>query len=312
MTERRATIFNIQKYNMYDGPGVRTLIFFKGCPLRCRWCSNPESQLRRPQVLFKSDFCTHCGACASVCPAGVHAMTPQGRHVVRPDAECTGCRACEKRCLASALAVAGEVKSISELMAVVEEDKPFYDTSGGGVTLGGGEALAQPEAALNLLTACKMRGIHTALETCGMARPETIQAVAEVADLWLYDVKHMDPERHHALTGARNETILANLRALLENRRHVTIRVPLLKGVNDDEANLRALADFLAPYKDRGHFHGVDLLPYHKMGVGKYEQLGLAYPLADLNASPGLSEADVERAQGVLRRQGVAASVIRH
>ncbi|MDR0338940.1 MAG: choline TMA-lyase-activating enzyme [Desulfovibrio sp.] len=310
MIERKALIFNVQKYNMYDGPGVRTLVFFKGCPLRCGWCSNPEGQLRAFQILYKKDNCVNRGACVAVCPAGVHAMDPAtGRHAIRPDAECIGCRKCETACTASALAVSGERKTISELLAVIEEDRLFYETSGGGVTLGGGEALAQPEAALSLLTACRQRGIHTALETCGYARPEVLDRAAAVTDLFLYDVKHMDPERHLELTGARNETILGNLASLLENRKNVRIRVPLLKGLNDDDANIEAMCRYLAPFKGGMNCKGVDLLPYHKLGVNKYGQLGMEYSL------PGdyrLAEADLERIEGRISGHGIPVAIIRH
>lgn len=309
MIERKALIFNIQKYNMYDGPGVRTLVFFKGCPLRCTWCSNPEGQLKRFQVLFKRNQCVDCGACVPVCPAGIHRMTPQGRHEVGREPECVGCRACEQVCREKALAIVGEKRSIADLMEVIEEDRPFYEMSGGGVTLGGGEVLMQPEAATSLLMACKQRGINTAIETCGYARPETIEKVAEYVDLFLYDVKHMDSDRHHELTGVRNEMILRNLVWLLENRHNVKIRMPLLKGCNDGEAELSKVVDFLGPYRDYKNFKGVDLLPYHKMGVGKYGQLDMEYPV---KGDPKLSEANLERIEERIRAYNFPVSVVRH
>ena len=310
MIERKALIFNIQKYNMYDGPGVRTLVFFKGCPLRCQWCSNPEGQRRGFEVLFKKEQCVLCGACVAACPAGVHRLAPGGsRHEMNHEAECIGCRECERVCPGSALAVAGETKTMSELMAIIEEDRPFYETSGGGVTLGGGEALMQPEAVINLLMACKQRGINTAMETCGYARPEVLQKVAEFVDMFLYDIKHMNPDQHRELTGVRTETILANAQWLLENRHHVKIRVPLLKGLNDGADTLRQLAAFLAPWREAGHFHGIDLLPYHKLGVNKYVQLEQEYPL---KGDPTLSEADLSRAAAVFEEAGLPVTVVRH
>ena len=310
MIERKALIFNIQKYNMYDGPGVRTLVFFKGCPLRCRWCSNPEGQLRRFEVLYKKNACVHCGACVSVCPEGIHRMSlGHTRHEVARDAECVGCRKCETACKAGALAVSGEMKSISSLLAVIEEDRPFYETSGGGVTLGGGEVLMQPEAAASLLTACKQQGINTALETCGYARPETLRAIAEHTELFLFDIKHMDSDRHHEQTGVRNESILSNLVWLLENKHAVKIRIPLLKGVNDGEDNLSRLIDFLRPHQTRKNFKGVDILPYHKMGVGKYGQLGREYPV---QSDAVLTEADLARVENRLQQENFTVSVIRH
>ncbi len=306
--ERKALIFNVQKYNLHDGPGIRTLVFFKGCPLRCQWCSNPEGQKTGHEILFKAESCVACGACAEVCPAGVHVM--QGdRHLVRRDVSCLGCRACEQACLHGAVAVAGERKDISEIMRIVREDLPFYQSSGGGVTLSGGEVLMQPEAALSLLSACRREGISTAVETCGFTRPEVMEAAAKEVDLFLYDIKHMDPKEHHRWTGVRNETVLENLTMLLERRRRVRARIPLLKGVNDGEENLRATADFLEPWKDLPHFDGLDILPYHRLGVGKYAQVGLEYPF---QGDPRLSEEDLARVEGYFRKRGFRVSLVRH
>lgn len=310
MVERKALIFNIQKYNLYDGPGIRTLVFFKGCPLRCLWCSNPEGQLRSYQILFKKDRCVDCGACAAVCPQGVHVMdSATGRHVIMRDVECVGCRKCADACPQGALSISGEYRTISDIMSVIEEDVPFYQSSGGGVTLGGGEVLMQPEAAVNLLTACKQRGINTAIETCGYARPKVVRKAAEVTDLFLFDVKHMDSDRHYQLTGVRNELILENLQWLFENRRNVKVRVPLLKGVNDGGQDIESLVRFLEPYKDHRNCKGIDLLPYHKMGVNKYAQLGREYPLP---GDPALSEEDLERVERVIKQYDFPVTVIRH
>ena len=308
VVERKALIFNIQKYNLYDGPGIRTLVFFKGCPLRCLWCSNPEGQLRGHQILFKQDRCVDCGACASVCPAGVHVMEGN-RHVIRRNAECVGCRRCEQACARAAIGVTGEYRTISEIMDVIEQDRPFYESSGGGVTLGGGEVLMQPDAAVNLLTACRRRGISTAMETCGYARPEVVRRAAEVTDLFLFDLKHMDSDRHHQLTGVRNELILENLRWLFENRYNVKVRVPLLKGVNDSRSDIEAMVRFLSPYKDHRNCRGIDLLPYHKLGVNKYAQLGRSYPLP---GDPSLSDEDLARVEEIIRHCDFPVTVIRH
>ena len=310
MIERKALIFNIQKYNMYDGPGVRTLIFFKGCPLRCKWCSNPEGQLRPFQVLYKRDLCIHCGQCVPVCPVGIHKIAPGSRlHEMDRNVECIGCRKCEEACTATALKVVGEQKTISELLDIIEEDRPFYETSGGGITLGGGECLMQPEAALNLLVACKQRGIHTAIETCGYARPEVLEKFAAFTDLFLFDVKHMDSDAHYAMTGVRNESILTNVQWLFENRYNVKIRVPLVKGFNDSEENFRQLLQFLQPYRDYKNFKGLDILPYHKMGVNKYSQLSWTYEMEDASS---LSDADLERVEGYCTQSGLQVAVIRH
>lgn len=310
MIERKARIFNIQKYNMYDGPGVRTIVFFKGCPLRCKWCSNPESQKKHYQVLYKENLCVHCGDCVSVCPAGVHRISDaSGRHEFVANSTCIGCRACEAACHKDALSVVGEMKTISELVAIIEEDRPFYDMSGGGVTLGGGEALLQPEAAANLLMVCKQLGINTAIETCGYAKTEAVLKVAEFTDLFLFDVKHMDSDCHYELTGVRNELILKNLTTLLQNRFAVQIRMPLLKGVNDRAEDIEALIRFLTPFRDYRNLKGIDLLPYHKLGVNKYRQLGWDYPI---EGDPSLGDADLDRIEGWIREYNFPVTIVRH
>ncbi|MBI4806562.1 MAG: choline TMA-lyase-activating enzyme [Desulfovibrio sp.] len=310
MIERKALIFNIQKYNTHDGHGVRTLVFFKGCPLRCKWCSNPEGQVRQYQVLFKKNLCVHCGACVPVCPVGIHKMPPHSRqHEIARNIECIGCRKCEEACTVSALAVSGEKKTISELVEIIEEDKPFYDMSGGGVTLGGGDPLMQPEAAANLLMVCRQRGINTAVETCGYARPETLMKIAEYTDLFLYDVKHMNSERHYELTGVRNESILSNLKMLFEYRHNVRIRIPLLKDVNDTMDDCRKLIQFLMPFKDFKNFKGIDILPYHKLGTNKYSQLGWDYRMG---GDPVLNSTDLDRITACFDEHDLRVSVLRH
>lgn len=310
MIERKALVFNIQKYNMYDGPGIRTLVFFKGCALRCKWCSNPESQSRRFEVLFKKNVCVNCGRCVAVCPVGIHGMTNAGAcHVVDRTKDCINCGKCVHACPESALAIAGERKGISELLDVVEQDWLFYENSGGGVTVGGGEPMMQHEAVANLLLACKHKGIHTAMETAGYAKPEVVRALAEVVDLFLFDIKHMNPEKHYELTGVRNEMILANLHWLLENGYNVHIRMPLLKGYNDDDAEMHSVGKFLSVHSGRKNFKGVDLLPYHKMGVSKYAQLDMDYAIKD---NPVLDDADMQRMEDILKGYGLNVKVIRH
>lgn len=307
--ERKAFIFNKQKYNMYDGPGVRTLIFFKGCPLRCKWCSNPEGLEKKYQIMLKPASCISCGACVPACPVGIHSIAEDGQHKIDRSIDCLGCGSCVESCLNSALKVAGEQHTISELLEYIEEDRAFYEQSGGGVTLGGGEVTAQPEAAANLLMVCKQVGINTAIETCGYAKKENLLKIAEFVDLFLFDIKHIDPDRHFELTGVRNEMILENLQELLHRRHHVKIRMPMLKGINDSEAEIRGVIDFLMPYKDYKNFEGIDLLPYHKLGVNKYVQLGMDYPI---QGDPSLSDEDLDRIEGWIREYDFPVSVIRH
>ncbi|WP_300382329.1 choline TMA-lyase-activating enzyme [Clostridium sp.] len=308
--QRKATIFNIQKYNMYDGPGVRTLIFFQGCPLRCKWCANPEGILKKYRVMFKSNSCVDCGACVSVCPVGIHTISKESlKHEVNRDIDCIGCGKCEKACLQSALSIVGEVKTISELLEIIEEDRDFYEVSGGGVTLGGGEVLMQPEAASNLLMACKQEGINTAIETCGYANLESVLKVAEFTDLFLFDMKHIDSDKHVQVTGVRNEQILENLKELLNRKYNVKIRMPLLKGVNDCKEDIENTIKFLIPFKDYKNFKGIDLLPYHKMGVNKYKQLGIDYPI---KGDPSLSNEDLDRIESWIKNYDLDVKVIRH
>ena len=307
--ERKAFIFNKQKYNMYDGPGVRTLVFFKGCPLRCKWCSNPEGLERKYQIMFKPTTCVSCGSCVPVCPQKIHSISSSGEHIIDRSIDCIGCGQCVEACIPEALKVAGEQVPISELLEYVEQDRAFYDQSGGGVTLGGGEVTSQPEAAINLLQACKQEGLHTAIETCGYTKKETILRFAEYVDLFLFDLKHIDPDRHFELTGVRNEMILENLEELIMKRNHVKVRMPMLKGINDSEAEIRGVIEFLKPFREFKNFEGIDLLPYHKLGVNKYVQLGMDYPI---EGDPSLDDADLDRIEGWIREYDFPVSVIRH
>ena len=307
--ERKAFIFNKQKYNMYDGPGVRTLVFFKGCPLRCKWCSNPEGLERKYQIMFKPTTCVSCGSCVPVCPQKIHSISSSGEHIIDRSIDCIGCGQCVEACIPDALKIAGEQVPISELLEYVEQDRAFYDQSGGGVPLGGGEVTSQPEAAINLLQACKQEGLHTAIETCGYTKKETILRFAEYVDLFLFDLKHIDPDRHFELTGVRNEMILENLEELIMKRNHVKVRMPMLKGINDSEAEIRGVIEFLKPFREFKNFEGIDLLPYHKLGVNKYVQLGMDYPI---EGDPSLDDADLDRIEGWIREYDFPVSVIRH
>lgn len=310
--ERKAFISNIQKYNMYDGPGVRTLVFFKGCPLRCKWCSNPETMERKYQIMYKRNSCVDCGACIAACPVGIHRMAKTtSEHEINRDIDCIGCGKCVDACRTFALSVSGEIKTISELLEIVEEDRMFYDLSGGGLTVGGGDPLMQHDAVANLLMACKQSGINTAMETSGYARLEHLLQVSPFTDLFLFDLKHIDSDRHYELTGVRNEQILKNLSELLKRRYNVKVRMPMLKGVNDNQKDIEGVVNFLMPFRDHKNFKGIDLLPYHKFGVNKYKQLGREYPLDEFS-DPSLSSEDLSKIEGWIKKYDFPVVVINH
>lgn len=304
-----AQVFNIQKYSIYDGPGIRTLVFLQGCPLRCLWCANPEGQSPAAKVLLHRSLCVHCGDCVPACPMHLHTLsgTPP-RHGFEP-AGCTGCGACVGACGHGALGLSGKTMSIEEILASVLEDRDFYETSGGGLTVGGGEPLMQWQAVYALLQACRREGIHTAMETCGQAEAGVIEQIAPLVDLFLYDLKHMDTHKHRALTGVGNETILKNMVWLFEQGYRVRARLPLINSCNADEHALRAVAAFLAPWRAAPCLDGVDLLPYHRLGIQKYESLGMPYRL-DAQAAVGAEQ--LQLAQSIFEEQGLSVAIIRH
>lgn len=276
-------VYNIQRMSGQDGPGLRTTVFLKGCPLSCQWCSNPESQDRRPQLLMFPKLCSGCEACVSVCPQ--QAIVMGGDHLSRTNRhKCVACGACAAVCPHKAREIAGKVMTVADVMRVVEKDELFYQNSGGGVTFCGGEPTASGEFLLELMQACRNRGYHICLDTCGHCEQQAFLKAAAASDLILFDCKHMDTTIHKQFTGVGNERILSNLKKLLEAHYAVRIRIPLMPGINDTKSNIAALADFLKPY---GIFD-VDILPCHTFGSSKYEALGLnppshlPYPKEDL------------------------------
>ena len=271
-------VFNIQRYSVNDGPGIRTLVFFKGCPLRCEWCSNPESQSRKRQVMYFENLCSHCGACVTACPQDCIFLTGEKR-AYNPTG-CLVCGACESDCPNTAVKVVGERMSIQEMVAIAEKDYLFYLNSGGGVTLGGGEPTMQPAFAARLLKELKAIGVHTAMETCGYTKWPVFEQLTPHLDLLLYDVKHFDPHIHQQHTGKSNARILNNLKHLLKENTPIIIRIPVIPGFNDNAQTMKNIASFLGRH-DNGIIERVDLLPYHKLGVGKYAALNCAYALED-------------------------------
>ena len=292
-------VFNIMRFSLDDGPGIRTAVFLKGCPLECWWCHNPESQGFQPALLYFEDRCRRCGDCIPVCPRG--AIGNQDG-VVRLSAACQACGTCVEACLAGAREVAGREMTVAEVVDEVERDSVFFDQSGGGVTLSGGEPLSQPGFAAALLWECRARGIHTVLDTCGMADETTFLRVSAQADLVLYDLKLVDAALHARYTGAANAGILRNLEALAATGRPVIVRVPLIPGVNDGADQIAGLASLL----HRLGLSRLDLLPYHRIGIQKYRRLGVAYRMEEVRVP---SAAEIDRAAGRLRGEGFTVRV---
>ena len=284
-------VFDIRRYSIHDGPGIRTTVFFKGCPLACFWCHNPESQASGPEIFYRESRCVRCKACAAACMNEAISWK-DGVPTVDPE-RCERCGVCAEACVADARELVGREMTAAEVMAEVERDTPFYEESGGGVTLSGGEPLMQPEFARELLEACKARGIHTALDTCGHASWETLDRLRPYVDLFLYDLKLIDDDRHRRFTGASNESLLNNLQLLSRHGHNIILVVPVMPGVNDDTDAVRRLGEFAAALPNQ---RGVVLLPFHRLGVDKYALLGREYPYPDLEAPAEERLSEIARA----------------
>lgn len=262
------TIFRIARFSVHDGPGIRTTVFLKGCPLRCRWCHSPESQNAAPQLALHDDRCLVCGTCLPNCDQG--AIAEANGRFATDFSRCRACGACVARCPSGAREIVGRLVSCDDLVREIERDVVFFDESGGGVTFSGGEPLMQADFLESMLVACRDRGLHVAVDTCGMAEPRTAERVLPLADLVLFDVKVVDEARHRRATGGSNATILANLRALAARRAEVRIRFPLVPALTADDENVRAVGQLLASLG----LVRVDVLPCHRAGLAKYERIG--------------------------------------
>jgi pyruvate formate lyase activating enzyme len=278
ITMAKGLISHIQRYSIHDGPGIRTLVFFKGCPLTCLWCSNPETQKSSPEVLYSKIKCKNCDHCLSACNLNAIEDIDGGKAINR--SLCDTCGMCVEACPNEALEIAGRSMTTEEVLIEVEKDMVFYRSSGGGITLSGGESLSQPEFSTKLLRDCYNRGIHTALETCGYQTWETLATMLPYTDLVLYDLKCMDPEKHKLLTGVSNRIILENARKVASEKIPMIVRLPVIPGYTDSEANIKAAAEFIATLDGVTE---VDLLPYHRLGEAKYEKLGIGYHLEGLS-----------------------------
>ena len=251
----KAMIFDIQRNSFVDGPGIRTTVFFKGCNLRCKWCHNPESQSFEKQMMFYKDKCTGCGKCREVCPNHLQS--------------CDFCGKCELYCPAEARKICGREYTSGEVLAEVIKDKAFYENSGGGVTFSGGECMLQLDFLCEILKKCKAAGIHTAVDTAGNVQWESFEKILPFTDLFLYDIKAFGAELHRKGTGVSNELILENLKNL-SGRADIIVRIPVIGGYNDNDDEIRQIADFLKQIK----IIKAELLPYHAMGEHKYTALG--------------------------------------
>ncbi|HBG20172.1 MAG TPA: glycyl-radical enzyme activating protein [Desulfobulbaceae bacterium] len=271
MTALSATIFAIKRYALHDGPHIRTTIFFKGCPLACHWCHNPEGMDFRVEILSLTEKCVGCRECLEKCPAQVLQLTPDG--IRRDENRCTLCRTCTLTCPALAHESTGRQIGVGELVAEITKDLPFFDQSGGGITCSGGEPLCQPEFLYAFLTACGALGIHRAVDTSGFAPTETLLRIATVTDLFLFDVKLMDSKRHELYTGVTNDLIFGNLKALAATGKPIRLRLPVIAGVNADEENIRAAGALAADCR----VEGIDVLPYHPSATAKYRKLKKIY-----------------------------------
>ena len=319
-------IFDVKRFALHDGPGLRTTVFLKGCPLSCLGCHNPEGQQTVPELLFRPDRCTACGDCVPACPQGALNLNDKGLQVAWDRCGLDG--ACVEVCLPGALEMVGGSKTVEEVLSVLEDDRIYFDESKGGVTFSGGEPFSQPDFLRSLLLGCRERELPVVLDTCGHVQPELFKELAPLASHILFDLKLLDEERHEIYTGVHNRWILANLRwagggfgigdgpGTGDGSRageglgkadsaapRLTVRIPLIPGVNDDEGNLRKTARFVAKLERPPP---VDVLPYHRLGVEKYHRTGRNYRLPDVEPPP---EETVETAVRLLKDAGLEVTV---
>ncbi len=295
-------VSDIQRYSLHDGPGIRTVVFLKGCPLSCLWCANPESQPTTPQLMITAKPCIACEDCVRVCPQSAVSMDTGNPGQPEPIVDwslCDLCLKCVEVCLPGTLTRVGEILSVAEVIDAITLDMPFYVRSGGGMTLSGGEPTKQAEFSSSILTNCQLQGIHTAIETCGYCTWERLEQLHPHCDLIYFDLKHLDADLHREFTGQSNKIILENFERLVKVHPNVIVRLPLVPGYNDDDEHLLHLTSYLASIQADLK---VELIPYHKLGRSKYERLGLEFLLPDI---PTVDDGQLAERQRFLQTHGL-------
>ncbi len=308
-------VFNVQRFTIHDGPGMRTEFFLKGCPLHCRWCSNPESQRLQPEVGVYRQKCIGrrvCGACTEVCPEGSELFHfTVGKLAAIDRSRCTDCLRCLSECPSDALKRWGEPMSVEHCMALIRRDRGYYERSGGGVTVSGGDPLLQADFVAALFRACRAEGIHTCCESTLHGPWREVEKLLPVTDLFISDLKHMDTAVHREYCGAGNEVILQNLERLCAEGRELILRIPVIPGINDDKENIRASADFI---QDRlhGRIRTLQLLSFMRLGEEKYRSLGQDYPMTELRFRRSSFQKQVEAIADYFQSRGIHCLVGTH
>lgn len=295
--ESKGCVFNIQKFSTNDGPGIRTTVFLKGCPLHCGWCSNPESQAQKPQILWDLSKCVRCQQCVQTCPQHAVQFDVESGSIRFDFKTCVGCGACVAQCPQEALTLEGEWKDVEDVVAVCLQDRVFYEGSGGGVTLSGGEPMMQPNFAAALLSRLKQEGIATAIETTGYAPSAVFNRLLPDIDLFLFDCKHYDRQKHYEATGVYNDPILQNLKTALQSGKEVIVRIPVIPGVNNQLDDAQGFCELFQTLGVKR----INLLPFHQFGERKYDFLNRVY---SLHGIPALHEADLEAFRAVFFKNG--------
>jgi len=300
-TTEKYIVFKIDRMTVNNGPGLRTVVYLKGCPLHCIWCSTPESQKTYPEIAVYPDRCTHCGYCVPVCP--LHAIKLTKETVSIDQTQCNNCGKCAEVCAPQALKLLGKAMTVEELLEEVKKDTIFYKQSGGGVTVSGGEPLLAPEFLKRFLSACREEGINTGIDTCGHVPWENIEQVLPYTNFFLWDIKHMDPEKHREFTSVTNQLILSNARAVSKAGIPLYIRIPVIPGYTDSDYNIKATCKFALELPSVVR---VDLLFVHHFGKARYDSLNRVYPIADV---PTISNDELQRMKLLVESYGLRCSI---